>query len=199
MPRVLLLATTTGYQTRSFGDAAERLGVELVFATDRCDMIDDPWRDRAIAIRFHDEDRSVASIVAAARERQLDGVLVVGDRPTVIAARVAAELGLPGHPAAAAAIARNKEAMRTRLQAAGLPVPAFVRASMQDDPVQLARAVEFPCVLKPIALSGSRGVMRADDPASLVVAFERLRALLQSPEIRAERDEAHATALVECF
>jgi len=34
MARVLLLATTTGYQTRAFGDAAERLGIELVFATD---------------------------------------------------------------------------------------------------------------------------------------------------------------------
>ena len=49
MTRVLLLATTTGYQTRAFGEAAERLGVELVFATDRCDQIDDPWRDGAIA------------------------------------------------------------------------------------------------------------------------------------------------------
>src|SRR6185436_11886783 len=101
--------------------------------------------------------------------------------------------------AAAAAIARNKEAMRTRLHSAGLLVPAFVRASMQDDPAELARTVEFPCVVKPVALSGSRGVIRADDPASFVVAFERLRSLLQSPEIRAERDEAHATALVECF
>jgi hypothetical protein len=199
MTRVLLLATTTGYQTRSFGEAAERLGVELVFATDRCDIIDDPWRDQAIAIRFHDEDRSVAAIVAAARERPLDGVLVVGDRPTVIAARVAAELGLPGHPAEAAAIARNKEALRTRLSAAGLPVPTFVRASINEDPVQLARTVEFPCVLKPVALSGSRGVMRADDPASLVAAFERLRALLQSQDIRAERHEAHDTALIERF
>jgi phosphoribosylaminoimidazole carboxylase (NCAIR synthetase) len=194
-----LLATTTGYQTRSFGDAAERLGVELVFATDRCEVIEDPWRDQAIAIRFHDEDRSVAAIVATARERQIDGVLVVGDRPTVIAARVAAELGLQGHSAAAAAIARNKEEMRTRLRSAGLPVPAFVRASIQDDPAQVARTVEFPCVLKPLALSGSRGVIRADDPASFVTAFERLRALLQSPEVRAERDEAHATVLIERF
>ena len=40
MPRVLLLATTTGYQTRSFGEAAARLGVDLVFATDRCEMIE---------------------------------------------------------------------------------------------------------------------------------------------------------------
>src|SRR5215475_6839815 len=104
--RVLILATTTGYQTRSFGEAAARLGVELVFATDRCEMIDDPWRDGAIPIRFHDEERSVASVVESARGRSLDGILVVGDRPTVIAARVAETLGLPGHPPAAAEIAR---------------------------------------------------------------------------------------------
>src|SRR4029077_17090080 len=124
MPRVLLLATTTGYQTRSFGEAAARLGVELVFATDRCEMIDDPWRDGAIPIRFYDEERSVASILEAARVHPLDGILVVGDRPPVIAARVAQALGLPGHPPEAAAIARNKEMMRARLRDAGLPVPA---------------------------------------------------------------------------
>ena len=69
MPRVLVLAATTGYQTRSFGEAAERLGVELVFATDRCHLIEDPWQDQAIPIRFHDEDASVAAIVDAAQVR----------------------------------------------------------------------------------------------------------------------------------
>src|SRR4249919_1126595 len=112
MPRVLLLATTTGYQTRAFGDAAERLGVELVFATDRCHLIEDPWRDQAIAIRFYDEAASVADIVAAAAVRPLDGLLVVGDRPAVVGARVAQALGLPGHPPEAAAIATNKRRSR---------------------------------------------------------------------------------------
>src|SRR5215510_16373183 len=96
MPRrVVLFATTTGYQTRTFGEAAERLGVELVFATDRCHLIEDPWQDRAIPIRFYDEDGSVAAILDAVAARPIDGVLVVGDRPTVIAARVAERLGLP--------------------------------------------------------------------------------------------------------
>src|SRR6266581_3925602 len=122
MTRVLLLATTTGYQTRAFGEAAERLGLELVFATDRCHLIEDPWQDGAIAIRFHDEHASVTAILDAVRVRPIDGLLVVGDRPTVIAARVAAALGLPWHPAGAAAIARNKERMRTQLSAAALPV-----------------------------------------------------------------------------
>src|SRR5260370_17543531 len=132
--RVLLLATTTGYQTRSFGDAAARLGVELVFATDRCVLIDDPWRDNAIAIRFHDEPASVDVIVRAARENPIDGVLVVGDRPTVIGARVAERLNLPGHPPAAAAVARNKQSTRARLQAAGLLVPCFRSPPIHADP-----------------------------------------------------------------
>src|SRR5579864_6663040 len=116
MSRVLLLATTTGYQTRAFGDAAQRLGVELVFATDRCAVLEDPWQDGAVAIRFHDQDASVEAILEAARHRPIDGLLVVGDRPTVIAARVAQALGLPGHPPGAARVARDKWRTRTRLR-----------------------------------------------------------------------------------
>src|SRR2546425_3338225 len=85
--RVLLLATTTGYQTRAFGDAAERLGVDLIFATDRCHVLEDPWQDQAIPIRFYDEDASVATILESARGRALAGGLVVGAPAAVIAAR----------------------------------------------------------------------------------------------------------------
>src|SRR5438067_13862161 len=152
MRRVLLLATTTGYQTRAFGEAAQRLGVELVFATDRCVTIDDPWRDGAIPIRFHDEDRSVAALLDSVRLRPVDGILAVGDRPTVIAARLAERLGLPGHPPAAAEVARDKERTRARLRDAGLPVPSFVASPLYADPAALVPSLNFPCVLKPVAL-----------------------------------------------
>ncbi len=199
MSRVLLLATTTGYQTRAFGEAAERLGIELVFATDCCHMIDDPWRDQAIPIRFHDEAAAVTDIVLSARSRPLDGILVVGDRPTVIGARVGQALGRPGHPPESVAIAKNKQLMRERLHRAGLPVPAFVPTTIGVDPAGLARALRYPVVVKPVALSGSRGVMRADDPEGFVTAFNRLRTLLQSADIRAERSGAHDVVLIEDF
>jgi biotin carboxylase len=212
MPRVLLLATTTGYQTRSFGEAAGRLGVELVFATDRCHMLEDPWQDHAIPIRFYDEARAVDAIVGAARVRPIDAVLVVGDRPTVIAARVAQALGLPGNPPEAAAIARHKLRTRECFRNAGLPVPWFFSTTIHQpvpspqppvpspqQPATSNQQPKYPCVIKPVALSGSRGVMRADDPASLAAAFDRLRVLLKSPDIRAERDEAHESMLVEGF
>jgi hypothetical protein len=211
MSRLLFLATTTGYQTRAFGDAAARLGVELVFATDRCHLIEDPWQDHAIPIRFHDEDASVAAILKSAASRPIDGLIVVGDRPTVIGARVAERLGLPWHPPAGAEAARHKLLTRERLRDAGLPVPWFLPVSLgtdasnaqsnpQSNPQSLIpNPLSYPCVLKPVALSGSRGVMRADDPDALAAAFERLQALMRQPEVRAERNEAHATALIEGF
>ena len=200
MSRVLILAATTGYQTRSFGDAAERLGVELVFATDRCHLIEDPWQDGAIAITFHDEDASVAAVIEAAQAHPIDGVVALGDRPTVIAARVAAAIGLPWHSAEAAAVARHKLLTRECLRAAGLAVPWFVPLALSPQPSALSsQPLSYPCVVKPVALSGSRGVMRADDEASLARAFERLRALMRSPEVRAERNVAHDTVLVEGF
>ncbi len=200
MARILVLATTTGYQTRAFGEAAARLGIDLVFATDRCEQIDDPWRDGAIPIRFNEEDRSVAAIVAAARRAPIDGLLVVGDRPTVVAARSAEALGLPWHPPDAARAARHKLTARERFRGAGLAVPWFRRSTIDRgaaafDPDRL----EYPCVLKPVALSGSRGVMRADNPVEFAAVFERLRALLRAPDIRAERNPAHDHVIVEGF
>jgi D-alanine-D-alanine ligase-like ATP-grasp enzyme len=199
MRRVLLLATTTGYQTRAFGEAAARLGVTLVFATDRCHMIEDPWRDGAIAIRFHDEDASVEAIVDAARVAPLHGLVTVGDRPTVIAARAAERLGLSGHPPGAARVARDKQETRECLRGAGLSVPWFVPTRVDADARTLVSTLRLPCVVKPVSLSGSRGVMRADDAAQFLMAFDRLRALLQLPDIRAERNEAHQRVLVEGF
>ena len=96
MKRVLLLSHTTGYQLRAFNDAAEALGIELVFATDRCHRLDDPWQDRAIPVRFHDARARRSTRSSRARAGSpIDGVIAVGDRPVVLAARAAAALGLP--------------------------------------------------------------------------------------------------------
>jgi len=197
--RVLLLATTTGYQIRSFGEAAEKLGVRLVFATDRCDRLEDPWWDHAIPIRFHDEEKSVAKIVAGVNGASVAGVLAVGDRPTVIAARAAAALGLRGNPPEAAAASRNKLAARMAFSDAGLAVPWFRSVRAADDPQAIANTVPYPCVVKPLALSGSRGVIRANTPEEFGAAFTRLRALLHAIDVRMERDAAHDVVLIESF
>src|SRR5215207_1814740 len=139
MPRILIFSTTTGYQLRSFGDAASDMGVELMFATDRCHSLDDPWRDAAVAVRFHEEESSVAAVLAAVAERPVDGVLAVGDRPVVLTARVAAALGLPGHPVEGARSSAHKRLTRERLAQAGLPTPCYIATSIDADPIELSR------------------------------------------------------------
>ncbi len=198
--RVLILSTTTGYQLRSFGDSAERAGIDLIFATDRCHRLDDPWRDSAVPVRFHEEDASLQAIVDAAAARPIDGVLAVGDRPVVLAARAARALGLPGNPPEAAAASANKRLARQRFAAAGLPVPWFfdVPRGEAGSAAHDSR-LRFPCVVKPLGLSGSRGVMRANSTAELDAAIARLDALLARKDVRAMRSGLEQTMLIEGF
>ena len=167
---LLLFAATTGYQIRVFADAARRLGVDVTLATDRCHILDDPWGDRAIAVKFDQIEESLKAL----RGLRVDGVAAVGDRPAVLAAAAAEMLGVAFHPLAAALACHDKHLSRQLFQAAGMRVPAFFRAGLADDPAALAARAPYPCVLKPLGLSGSRGVIRANSPDEFVAAFRRI-------------------------
>jgi biotin carboxylase len=199
--RVLLLSATTGYQLRSFNTAAERLGIDLAFATDRCHMLDDPWRDNAIAVRFHEESASLDLIAAAAAKIPFDGLVSVGDRPTILTARAAERLGLPGNPPDAAAASSNKAEAKRRFAAAGLNVPWHLVLATGEDEEQASRdpRVAYPCVLKPVGLSASRGVIRADAREEFIAAFRRIRALLGRADVRAARTGLDDVLLVEGY
>jgi biotin carboxylase len=197
-PRVLLCATTTGYQLRMFDEAAARLGVDLRLASDRCGMLDDPWRDHAIPVRYHELDSSLDALQSNLGDSPLAGVLAVGDRPTVLAARAAMAFGVRWHPPEAAEISRNKVRLRERFAAAGLPVPWF-RVLPTEDADATRLAPPYPCVVKPVILSASRGVIRADDPGELNDAVRRLRRILSATDVRALRDPDADVILVEGF
>ena len=175
MPRVLLVAATTGYQVRAFGAAAERADAELVFATDRCDQIEDPWRDGAIPVRFHDEDGSVRAIVESTVAGSIDAVVAVGDRPALIAALAGRALALPVSPPEAVRIAGNKLLTRVRLREADLPCPWFRSMPLDVAPASLVDDVAFPCVVKPLTLAASRSVMRADGFVRLTLRAAQCR------------------------
>jgi phosphoribosylaminoimidazole carboxylase (NCAIR synthetase) len=179
---LLLFAATTGYQIRVFEQAARRLGVEAALAADRCNRLEDPWGDHSIAVKF---DYRMPQSVKTFEGMQFDGIAAVGDRPAILAAEVAVLLGVPFHPPAAARACQDKYLARQLYQAAGLPVPAYFRAALAEDAATLARRAPYPCVLKPLGLSASRGVIRADNEAEFVAAFARIRALLEeNPDLR---------------
>ena len=196
MPRVLLVAATTGYQTRAFAAAARKLGFDLLLATDRCHVLEDPWGDHAIPVRFEDPLASRNALVAAG---PFGAVVAVGDRPTLVAAMTAEALGIPHNSPAAASCCRDKYLARQRFQAAGLPVPKFFRVPVNENPGDAAQRAHFPCVLKPLGLSGSRGVIRANDSREFVAAFARIRAILEGSDVLMLREEHNRFIQVESF
>ena len=184
--KLLLIGATTGYQTGVFAEAAGRLGFDLTLATDRCHVLDDPWGDRALALRFEDPQGAAAAIAA---ETHVDGIVAVGDRPAYIAALAAERMGIPYNSPDSVLASRSKFLARERFRAAGLLVPEFRRIALADGPHSAAQTVRYPCVLKPLGLSASRGVIRANNAQEFAAAFRRIQMLLADPDIARLRDQ----------
>jgi hypothetical protein len=196
---VLLFATKLGYQTRSFEAAADKLGVTLAYVTDRCGRLEDPWNDQALAVHFEVPEGAAGAVLEAQRGLPVDGILAVGDRPTLTAAYVARGLGLAhNHPASVQAC-RNKVRMREVMRDGGVPVPWFRAVPLQPVPEPSLLEIRFPCVLKPISLSASQGVVRANNREEFIAGATRLKGLLDSPEILATREANRDQMLVEGY
>jgi len=197
--RLLLFTAKLGYQTRSFEDAARKLGVQLIYVTDRCHQLEDPWGDQAIAVHFESSENAAYVVLETLRGQEVAGVLALGDRPAAAAAYAARGLGIEyNHPAAVEAC-RNKLRMREVFRGGGLRVPWFRSLPIAPIPEPSLVGISFPCVLKPLSLSASQGVIRANNREEFLAAASRLRRLLESAEIRATREPNLDQMIVEGY
>lgn len=232
--RVLLLVSHQSYRAEAFMDAIGGLDLAVTVGTDREQALGFLNPAGNLTLDFAAPVAAAARAAAFARTWPIDAVLAAEDEGVILAAAIAAELGLPGHPVQAVVDARDKHRSRQAWRSAGLPTPAFARYPLDSDPEALAgqlaaaahsghaamapdRAAEadaadaadagsaaiaapgFPCVLKPLALSASRGVIRADDAAGFVRAWRRLAAILSRPELAAGGDAWARHVLVEDY
>lgn len=176
-PRLLLIAEPGSYRIAAFLGAARHLGVEVLIASRGRHSLVSEVHD-GLHIDLADPPSALAKIAAQARVTPFDGVLGIDDGTVELAARAARALGLPHNPPEAARFTRRKDLARARLAQAGCPVPAH-RVLNLDRPLRAQTAgLEFPCVVKPLAQSASRGVIRADDAGQLAAACARIEPLL---------------------
>jgi biotin carboxylase len=78
-------------------------------------------------------------------------------------------------------------------------VPYYYRVSLDTDLAEAARCAQFPCVLKPLGLSGSRGVIRANDGYEFTLAFEQIRSILTQHDISRLHEEQDHYVQVESY
>ena len=198
MLRLLLLIPTTTYRTEDFVAAATKLDVELVVASERPNVLESALPDNLLTLDFGDPQKAARTVADFARRHRVDAVVPVDDRTTVVGAAIAERLGLRSSPLAAVSTTRNKRRMREAFARAGVRSPRFTLLDVGDDPEDAAGRVTYPCVMKPTILAGSRGVIRADDPAGFVAAFQRIAAILRASET-ASLGEGATEVLVEDF
>lgn len=177
--RILLLMSPATYRAGAFLNAGRHLNLEVVVGIDLPETLSEYWHV-PLGLDFNDPDTSLHTIIVYAQEHPLVAVISVDDSASELAARACAELGLPHNSPHAAEAARDKLLMRTLMAQGGAPCPIFRPFLLREDPHEIAVQVSYPCVLKPLRLSGSRGVIRANDAGEFIIAFRRLKRLLLS-------------------
>jgi biotin carboxylase len=187
----MLLTTVRSYRLEAFRLAAGRLGIEVVTGVDLPDELAAGWPE-AIALPFDEPSEAVRRIVEEARKHPVSAILAVDDSGSVLAAEASDRLRLPHNSPGAALAARDKHIMRRLLARSGVRSPVSRRFTTDEDVETLVEQVGFPCVVKPLNLNGSRGVIRADDPMQLQAAVGRLSRLIAA-------DGAPRPFLVEDF
>jgi biotin carboxylase len=197
--RLLLLMTTTTYRAQAFLEAARRLDVPVTVGSERPQALAAVNPAGHLALDFSAPEQAAHTISEFAKVYPISGVVAADDDGVILAAMASAALGLPHNPVAAVEAARDKSRMRQLLADAGIRSPHFWRFAIQDNPIDMAVRVEYPCVLKPLSLSASRGVIRADDPAQFVTACQRLIAILQRPDVVTSPRRSTPEILVERF
>ncbi len=173
MPRVLLLLPSFTYRATDFVRAAARLDAEVVVGSDRRQALAAAMGDRAVVVSLDNVSAGVAAIVELHERRPVDAVVAVDDQGVLVAAAASARLGLGTNSPEAVARTRDKAAMRQALAAAGVRQPEFVVVGPGDAPT----APSYPCVVKPLELSASQGVIRVDVASELDATVARVRAI----------------------
>ncbi len=179
--RIMLLVTAHSYRGEAFLQAAQRLDIDVIQAMDMTKELAAFWQ-QPLGVDFTQPEAAAQTLVDFAQTQPVDAILAVDDSGTLLAARASDLLGLPHNSPRAAEAARDKYRMRTLMAAGGVPCPVFRRFSTASDPHLVAAQVDYPCVVKPLNLNGSRGVMRADTPAELVTAVQRLTQILETQQ-----------------
>ena len=184
--RLLLIAPHGSYRTVPFLEAAAARGTEVLIASESRHSLVSAYA-RGLHVDFADPDGALRALLEEAQARPFTAVIATDDSSTELASRACSVLGLPHNPVEAVRLARRKDLARARLAERGVPAPWHRRLDLELPLAGQIADIPYPCVLKPVALAASRGVIRADDPDALRAAVARIRAILRDVRDREEQ------------
>ena len=175
----MLFLPSQTYRAKEFLDAAARLGVDVVSASDTAQAMAASFPERFVALPLHEPGTAARIVERFAKSTPIDAVVAVDDESALAAAYAAQRLGIDKNPLSAIEATRDKVTMRRLLATAGVSQPPFaIIDAGENEHVDVADAADllgYPVVIKPVSLSASRGVERVDDAGGARRAAARTR------------------------
>jgi biotin carboxylase len=191
-PRLLLIAQANSYRIAPYLHAAKRMGLEAMIASRGEFSLISEVHD-GLHVDLDNTETSLANILEEAGKAPFAGILGSDDSTVELAARAAQALGLPHNPPHAARLSRRKDLARAHLTLAGCPVPIHCLIDLGKALEPQLAGLPWPCVIKPLNMAASRGVIRADNEAGFIAACQRIKTIIADL-----KDDFEAThALVE--
>lgn len=175
--RLLLISHHNSYRIAPYIKAAKSIGLEVTIASQgKHSLVTEVAH--GMHVDFDDADSVLDEILKENDKKPFAGILGSDDQTVELAASAAKALNLPHNPTSAAQCSRRKDLARARLSLAGCPVPVHCLLDITKPIEKQLADLPWPCVLKPLNMSASRGVIRADNNAEFITACERLRPIL---------------------
>jgi len=197
MRRILLLIPTTSYRTKAFIEASRSMDVEITVGSDHKSTLAEMNPAGLLALDIFDIDRAVESAWTFSKSYPIDAVIGIDDQSVIAASAIAEELGLPHNTIISVSAARNKYIMREFLSQHKVSQPSYMRISTDEPPEHLSGMVSYPAVLKPVTLSGSRGVIKVNGKDELKGALNRIRKIINSISRKESTQEARSILVEE--
>ncbi len=197
--RILLLLPTKTYRAKAFLSAASQLGVTVAIGSDQPQTLSELSPRKSLVLNFSQPEKATEEIIAFAQTHPIDAVVGVDDETAILSSMVSKALCLPHNSVESARATRSKYRMRSALASGGVRSPHFKLVSLSTNPAEISRGISFPCVLKPLSLSASRGVIRANDSEEFVTAFQRVANILGASDVKSTNGGTAQQILIEDF
>ena len=177
-PSVLLVAQPYSYRIAPYVSAATQLGINVIIASQSENSLVSEVK-QGINVDLSNLNQAVATLRTELKEKTIVAVIGCDDSTVELAASVAACLNLSHNPPLAAKLSNRKDLARSRLQEAGCRVPEFALINLSQPLSAQLSEVVFPCVVKPLHLSASQGVIRVDSLEQLTPVCERIKEIIK--------------------
>ena len=179
--RLLLISHHNSYRIAPYIKAAINLGLEVTIASEGQHSLVSEVAN-GLHIDFANTDSTLKEILKENQRKSFTGILGSDDQTVELAAHAAKTLGLPHNPPQAAQCSFRKDLARAQLSLAGCPVPVHCLLDLRLPIKKQMAGLPWPCVLKPLNMSASRGVIRANNEDEFLTACERLKTIVNTAQ-----------------